>query len=56
MVSAADLDAEAFMSASLRLAIRELRRTLAISLSLLVGCGTGTPWVSSHSLSSKAGD
>lgn len=50
--SDAERDAEAAALDAFKLAIRELRRTLAINLSLDVGCGTGMPWTSSHSLRS----
>jgi len=53
VASAADLEAEACKSAILKLARRAFRRTLAINLSLVLGCGAGIPCESSHSLRSR---
>ena len=51
-LSAADLDAEACMSAIFKLATRAFRRTEATSLSRVEGCGAGMPWLSRNSLRS----
>jgi len=51
--SEADFEAEACADAAFKLAIREFRRTLAMSLSLDVGCGTGIPRSSSHAFRSR---
>jgi len=49
---AADLEAEACAAAYFKLAIRELRRTEAMSLSRDDGWGTGIPRSSSHAFKS----
>lgn len=41
--AAADADADAEAAVILRLATRALRRTVAINLSRVVGCGAGIP-------------